>query len=60
MDEIQILQNLKAAATRGTFLLALATQHFVLMFAGIVKPECCTCRQGQVLQQNRQDNVAEY
>ena len=28
--------------------------------AGIVKPECCMCSQGQVLQQNLQDNVAEY
>ena len=28
--------------------------------AGIVKPECCTCSQGQVLQQNRWDSVAEY
>ena len=28
--------------------------------AGTVKPECCTCSQGHVLQQNRWDNVAEY
>ena len=28
--------------------------------AGIVKPGCCTCSQGQVLQQNCCDNVAEY
>ena len=28
--------------------------------AGIVKPESCTCSQGQVLQQNCWNNVAEY
>ena len=28
--------------------------------AAIVKPKCYTCSQGQVLQQNRLDNVAEY
>ena len=28
--------------------------------AGIVEPECCTCSQEQVLQQNRWVNVAEY
>ena len=26
----------------------------------IVKPECCTCSQAQVLQKNCWDNVAEY
>ena len=35
-------------------------QHNTSDVARIVKPECCTCSQGQVLQQNRWDNVAEY
>ena len=26
----------------------------------IVKPECCTCSQGQVLEQHHWDNVVEY
>ena len=41
----------QAAATRGTFLLALAREHFFRMLQGL--SECCTCGQSQVLQQNR-------
>ena len=48
----------EAAATRGTFLLALET--LLSDVAGIVKPECCKCSQEQALQQNPWDDVAEY
>ena len=48
----------QAAATRGTFLLALARELFFRMLQGL--SECCTCSQSQVLQQSRCDNVAEY
>ena len=35
-------------------------QHFFFHVAEIVKPECCTCNQGQVLRQTRWENVVEY
>ena len=47
-------------ATCATFLLTQANATFLSNVEGIVKPECCMCCQGQVLQQIHQDSVVEY
>ena len=56
---VDLKKVLKPALYVGHFT---RTGNRTLLFdvAGIVKPECCTCSQGQVLQQNHWDNVAEY
>ena len=37
-----------------------ANQTLTFHVEAIVKPKQCTCNEGQVLQQNRYDNVADY
>ena len=43
----------KAVAAHAAFLLALAKTTLLSHVAEIVKSECCTCSQGQLLRKNR-------
>ena len=50
----------KVVVTHGTILFALATKHFYLMLQELWNQNVALLARGQILQQNRWNNVAEY